>query len=133
MVRVQGDITEYFDLTELNNVTSVAICNGTEATAPIPITLPVTAIDDLERYEGMLVTFPQTLYVTGNYTQGRYGEVDLSVGDRLFNPTHLVTPGPAALALQDLNNRSRIQLDDGSTLQNPLPLPPVSRRRRHPA
>ena len=124
VVRVQGDVTEYFDLTELNNVTSVTICDGTEATAPVSITLPVTAVDDLERYEGMLVTFPQTLYVTGNYTQGRYGEVDLSVSDRLFNPTHLVSPGPAALALQDLNNRSRIQLDDGSTLQNPLPLPP---------
>ena len=33
-------------------------------------------------------------------------------------------PGVDALAVQDLNDRSRIQLDDGSTVQNPLPLPP---------
>jgi predicted extracellular nuclease len=31
--------------------------------------------------------------------------------------------GAPALAKQDLNNRSRIQLDDGSNVQNPLPLP----------
>ncbi len=34
----------------------------------------------------MLVNIPQTLYVTGNYYQGRYGEVDLSVNDRLDIP-----------------------------------------------
>ena len=66
----------------------------------------------------------QTLTVSGNFTHGRYGEVDLTVPGRLFNPTAVMPPGPAALAMQDLNNRSRIQLDDGSSVQNPLPLPP---------
>ena len=35
-----------------------------------------------------------------------------------------VAPGADANALQDLHNRSRIQLDDGSTVPNPSPLPP---------
>ena len=61
----------------------------------------------LEAFEGMRVTFPQTLHATGNFTQARYGEVDLSVGGPLDNPTNVVAPGPAAVALQDLNNRSR--------------------------
>jgi predicted extracellular nuclease len=35
-----------------------------------------------------------------------------------------VPPGIPANELQDLNDRSRIQLEDGSRVQNPLPLPP---------
>jgi predicted extracellular nuclease len=62
--------------------------------------------------------------VSGNFTHARFGEVDLSVGGPLDNPTNVVAPGAAANALQDLNDRSRIQLDDGSNVQNPLPLPP---------
>jgi len=42
----------------------------------------------------------------------------------MYAPTSIVSPGAAALALQNLNDISRIQLDDGSTVQNPLPLPP---------
>ena len=66
---------------------------------------------------------PQTLYVTGNYFLGRYGEVDLSVGDRLYNPTSLVSPGQPANALRDTNDRSRILLDDGSRIRNPPIVP----------
>jgi predicted extracellular nuclease len=72
----------------------------------------------------MLVNFPQTLYVSGNFTLARFGEVELAVGGAQDNPTNVTTPGAAANALQDLNNRSRIQLEDGSTVQNPLPPPP---------
>ncbi|HEX6261255.1 MAG TPA: ExeM/NucH family extracellular endonuclease, partial [Actinomycetota bacterium] len=57
-------------------------------------------------------------------TLGRFGEVELAVGGPLDNPTNVVPPGAPAIELQDLNNRSRIQLDDGSNVQNPLPLPP---------
>ena len=56
--------------------------------------------------------------------QGRYGEVDLSVGSRLSSPTNVVLPGTPANTLQDLNDRSRIQLDDGSRVETPQPLPP---------
>jgi predicted extracellular nuclease len=72
----------------------------------------------------MLVTIPQMLYATDNYNLGQYGEVLLSVSDRLDIPTNMVEPGPAAQSLQDLNNRSSIQLDDASGESNPLPLPP---------
>ena len=43
------------------------------AIAPTPMTLPEAVNSDLERYEGMLVTFPQTLTASQNYFQGRYG------------------------------------------------------------
>jgi len=124
VVRVQGSVTEYYDLTELDSVSNAVVCSsGVSATAAM-ITLPIADLAEWEWYEGMLVTISQTLYATGNYNQGRYGEVDLSVGDRLDTPTNVATPGAAANALQDLNDRSRVLLDDGSTVQNPLPLPP---------
>ncbi len=123
VVRVTGTVAEYYDLTEITSVTQVEVCGVGAAVTPAVVTLPVNDLNDWEHYEGMLVSIPQTLYVTGNYTQGRYGEVELSVGGRLFNPTNVVEPGAAALALQDLNDRSRIQLEDGSTVQNPVPVP----------
>ena len=124
VVRVRGTVAEYYDLTEISNVTDVAVCNSGVAVTPATITLPVASFDVWEHSEGMLVTIPQELTVTDNYTWGRYGEVELSGSGRLYTPTNVTAPGASAVALQDLNNRSRIQLDDASTIQNPLPLPP---------
>ncbi|HSG16956.1 MAG TPA: ExeM/NucH family extracellular endonuclease [Anaerolineae bacterium] len=123
-VRVRGTVAEFFGLTELNNVASVTACPATGTTAPASWSLPVASVNDWEWVEGMEVFIDQTLYASGNFNQGRFGEVDLSVGAPLDNPTNVVAPGAPANALQDLNDRSRIQLDDGSNVQNPLPLPP---------
>lgn len=123
VARVMGDVAEYHDLTELNNVSNVVVCSQPGSASAATVALPVASRDAWERYEGMLIYIPQTLYATGNYNQGRYGEVDLSVGNRLFNPTNVVEPGAPALAWQDLNDRSRIQLDDGSTVEYPSTAP----------
>ena len=71
-----------------------------------------------ERYEGMLVRFPQTLTVTETFTLGRFGEVRLSQGGRLYTPTAVTTPGAAAAAVDDLNRRRSFVLDDGDNQQN---------------
>ncbi len=124
-VRVAGTVTEFFGLTELNSTTFIDVClPAAGLPSETAINLPRSSIDDWEATEGMLVTFPQTLFVSGNFTLARFGELDLSVDAPLDNPTNVVAPGVAANALQDLNNVSRIQLDDGSNIQNPLPLPP---------
>ncbi len=120
-VRVQGDVTEYSGLTELTNPTTVQVCGSGSGVTPASIAFPLVSIDNLEAFEGMAVTFPQTLTVSQNYDLGRYGSVDLSLG-RLMQPTQVITPGASALSLQDLNDRSRIILDDGSTVQNPDPV-----------
>jgi predicted extracellular nuclease len=124
VVRVQGNATEFFDLTELNSVSNLAVCSAGGIASPSSVALPVASFDDLESVEGMAVHFSQTLYASGNFNQGRFGEVDLSANGPLDNPTNVVAPGAAANALQAQNNLSRIQLDDGSNVQNPLPLPP---------
>jgi uncharacterized protein len=121
VVRVSGTVAEYYSLTELQNVTVTVV--GTGVATPATVSLPVSSLNEWEQYEGMLINIPQTLYVTDNYNQGRYGEVELSVGDRLSIPTNTVSPGALALTLQDMNDRSRIQLDDGSRSQNPYPVP----------
>jgi predicted extracellular nuclease len=124
VVRVQGDVTEYYGLTELNNVSNLAVCGtGASVTAAV-VSLPVPDLAQWETYEGMLIIIPQTLYATDNYDLGQYGEVSLSVDARLVAPTNVVSPGADALALQDLNDRSGVLLDDGSNLENPSPLPP---------
>jgi predicted extracellular nuclease len=124
VVRVQGNVTEHYAFTELNGVSHVVVCTTGASVTPAVVTLPVPDIAQWETYEGMLLTIPQTLYATDNYDQGRYGEVSLSVGAHLVAPTNVASPGADALALQDLNDRSRILMDDGSNVQNPLPLPP---------
>ncbi len=122
VVRVEGKVTEFFDLTELTRINNVEVCGRGVATAT-SVNLPVSSLDAWERYEGMLINIPGPVCVTGNHNQGRFGEVDLSVNDRLDIPTNVFAPGAAALDLQDLNNRSRIQLDDGSATQYPSPAP----------
>jgi predicted extracellular nuclease len=123
VVRVRGQVSEHSGLTQLGSISSVLACGSGATITETAIDLPVTAIDDLERYEGMLVAFPEILYATEAEDLGSYGEVSLSAGDRLFAPTHVTTPGAPALALQDLNDRSRLLLDDGSHVENPPVVP----------
>jgi uncharacterized protein len=138
-VRITGTVAEFFNLTEITTVTAVTVLSsGNTVMQPVNVNLPVTAITDLERYEGMLVKFPQTLTATETFTLGRFGEVSLSAGGRIFNPTNFVDPNDnpasgtnssgtsnvaAVTAQQDLNNRSRILLDDASSVQNPPVIP----------
>jgi hypothetical protein len=118
VVRVHGRVTEFSGLTELASVDTVVECPSGASVAPTNLTLPVATINDFERYEGMLVHFSQTLTANETFTLGRFGEVKLAAGGRLYAPTAVTTPGPAALALGDLNNRSSFLLDDGNNQQN---------------
>ena len=122
LVRVGGNVTEYYDFTELKQIDGVRVCSAGHSVTAAQPSLPFTSADHAERYEGMLVHFPQTLTVAGNYNLGRYGEVELSSG-RLYTPTNIVEPGAAALAQQAANDLNRILLDDGSTVQNPAVVP----------
>jgi predicted extracellular nuclease len=117
-VRVSGTVTEFSNLTELTQVRSVRVCSSGHSVTPAPVTLPVESVAHLERYEGMLVTLPQDLTVSEHFSLARFGEVVLSANGRLPIPTAVVSPGAEAIAQQDLNNRSRIVLDDSNNQQN---------------
>ncbi|HSL43821.1 MAG TPA: ExeM/NucH family extracellular endonuclease [Anaerolineales bacterium] len=123
VVQLTGRVTEFNTLTEIDNVTALTVCGTTTPLAPTPVTLPETTNGDLERYEGMLISIPQTLTVQQNFFQGRYGQITLGV-DRLYQATNTYDAGsPQAIAAADLNARSLIVLDDGWSGQNPNPIP----------
>ena len=112
VVRVTGDVTEYYGLTELTRVTDITVVGSGQLPEPAVVSLPVADITDWERYEGMLIHIDQAMVVTGTANLARYGEIMLSAGQRLYAPTNVAAPGPPALAVADLNRRSSIQLDD---------------------
>jgi len=121
VVRVVGTAGEFQDQTQIS-ATSITKC-GSGTVAPTDVTLPFASPTEAERFEGMLVRLPQTLYVTEHFQLGRFGQVVLSSGGRLQQPTQVAAPGAAANALQAQNNLNRIILDDALQNQNPDPIP----------
>jgi uncharacterized protein len=120
-VRVRGVVDEYFGLTEITSVSSVWECGMGDTISPTPISLPLASVDEYERYEGMLVTFPDALTISEYFNFDRFGEIVLTA-DRQFQPTAIYEPGsPEAAALATENTLNRITLDDGRTSQNPDP------------
>jgi predicted extracellular nuclease len=136
VVQVTGKVSEFFNLTQIDNLSGLSVV-GSGSVAPTALDLPVTAVSDLERYEGMLVTFPETLSVTENFNLARFGQVSLSADGRLFNPTNFIDPTDipssgtendennvaAVTTQQNLNDTRQILLDDGSNSQNPTTIP----------
>lgn len=117
VLRVTGTVGENQNQTQVTS-TAIQPC-GTGSVAPVDVMLPMAAEDDFERYEGMLVRLPQTLYVTEHFQLARFGQLVLSVDGRLAQPTNVAAPGAAAAAVQAQNNLSRIIIDDATNTQNP--------------
>jgi predicted extracellular nuclease len=129
-VRVAGTATEFFGETQIS--ASAVTIIGSGLVGATAVALPTAAallnsngeyIADLERYEGMLVTFPDLLTVTELFNLDRFGELQLAQGGRFVQYTNDNTPDAGGLSahLQDIGKRS-IMLDDGLTLQNPDPI-----------
>ncbi|MGE3706008.1 MAG: ExeM/NucH family extracellular endonuclease [Vicinamibacterales bacterium] len=121
IVRVSGTAGEFQGQTQIGSVSAIANC-GTGTVAPVNVMLPLASADALERVEGMLVRLPQTLYVTEHFQLGRFGEVVVSSGGRLDQPTDVHRPGPQAAALQAANDLNRIVIDDANNSQNADPI-----------
>ena len=135
LVQVTGTVLEFSSgagtaatpLTEIGSVTSVSLLGSGYSITPTTITLPLAAGDSFERFEGMLVRIDGTLTVQQNYFQARYGQLTIGAGGRHETPTNRYRPGTSqALAMADEQARSRLLLDDGSSLQNVNPTPYAS-------
>jgi predicted extracellular nuclease len=128
VVRVEGEVDEFFGQTQLTNVSAVALCTSTAVASAAALSLPVAAISDFESYEGMLVMFAQALSVTDHFNVHRFGEVLVSAGGRQFVPTNEFAPGPIGAdsngnGVADVNEPGRLLLDDGSNAQFPAVVP----------
>lgn len=126
-VRVDGAVVEHFGETQIS-ANSVDV-TGSGTVQAEPINLPANnvttnsdgdPIADLERYEGMLIRFPQSLTVSRLRNLERFGEVLLSEGGRRFSYTNLNAPHSAAYAAHlDSVAAARFLLDDGRRNENP--------------
>ncbi|MES9541742.1 ExeM/NucH family extracellular endonuclease [Actinomadura sp. NPDC000600] len=115
-VLVTGKAVEYNGLTELSPVSAVDVC-GTGEVAPAAVRLPLKGGAAMEQYEGMLLRFGQRLTATETYQLGRYGQITVSAGGRLFQPTE------GHGSTQAGNDARRLLVDDGSNVQNPATIP----------
>ena len=130
VVRVTGFARERFNQTTINGsnsnsaaVTQIADCGTTTSVPATDVSMPFASPDDPERYEGMLVRFPQSLVISEYFNYDRFGEIVLAQpldGEtRAFTPTSIVDPGGPALARLLANQLRRITLDDNLSAQNP--------------
>ena len=130
VVRVTGFARERFEQTALNGtdsnttpVTTIVHCGTTATVAPTDVTMPFASLTAPERYEGMLVRFPQSLVMSEYFNYDQFGEtvIALPLGgeSRPFTPTAIEAPGAPANARMDANALSRITLDDGLGVSNP--------------
>ena len=140
-VKVSGTVLESSASPSFNqaiiNATSVSVLSSASTMPTVSlIKLPLLDTNDFERYEGMLVRFIDTLTVTDNFNLGRFGELGLSVGGVLYQPTQEVdvndvlasgttssgTSNLSAVNARVLENRLRfITLDDGRASIPTLP------------
>ena len=125
VVRVSGVVTEFEGLTELTEVT-LQVCGTSPLPEPTDLTLPLSSSDDLERLEGMLIRLPQDLVIAEYFNYDRFGELSLALPPqdlaRPYQPTSYAEPGSdAATEIGELNDLSRLTLDDGRSAQNPDP------------
>lgn len=125
-VRLTGTTGDYsgsygniVQMSQLSSITESQVCTSGLTVVPTTLNLPITGDPNiyLERYEGMLVTIPQELTVQQNYFQGRFGQITLGSGGRIFNP-HNGSGGDYTENIQRM-----IILDDSSSIQNPNPIP----------
>ncbi|MFQ5609684.1 MAG: fused nuclease/metallophosphatase/5'-nucleotidase/calcium-binding protein, partial [Woeseiaceae bacterium] len=129
-VSVTGDVQEFFGETQIS--ASFVSVTGSGTILATDLNLPVAGattnddgdlVADLERYEGMLVRFPQTLSITELFNLERYGEVRLSQNGRLFQFTNDNSPDAVGYASHRENNAVRtLLLDDGKRQSNVSPI-----------
>jgi predicted extracellular nuclease len=117
VVQLSGTVKEFGGLTELDTVTSLTSCGLTRLPGAATLTYPLPSLDALEAVEGMRVTVTTPMTVTDTFTLGRFGELGLSSGGRLFNPTN----GQGGSV--EGNRLRTLRLDDLSSRQNPATVP----------
>lgn len=126
-VDITGTVSEYFGETQINatavSVTGTGLIQATDVNLPastVATNSDGDVIADLERYEGMLVRFPQKLTVSSLRFLERYGEVGLAQGGRPFQFTNSNQPdSPAYASHKDALAAVSIVLDDGLRSNNP--------------
>ena len=114
-VAATGVPREDFGQTQIPARRHVSVCaDGDADHLPTPATLDLPADDDArEPVEGMLVAPADTLTVSEVFALTSFGELTLSEGGLLVQPTELARPGAAADEVAAANALRTVLLDDG--------------------
>ncbi len=121
VVQVRGTVSEFQGQTQVSAQTITPVGTGATVTAA-EADLPVPAADHFERFEGMLTSFEEELTVTEHFQLGRFGQIVVSSGGRLFQPSTVAEPGDPARAVAAANALNRVIVDDALQNQNPDPI-----------
>lgn len=127
-VNVTGVVSEFGNLTQIDVTdpgASVSIVPGNNAPLPtaVVVDFPLAVTDELERYEGMRFTFNDPMVVTSNFGLGRFGEIEVSEGERLVQFTECNSPDPTGLATYNAQQSlRRLIIDDGRSGDNNFPI-----------
>jgi len=120
-VEITGTVTENNGRTQLGTITTTTHISSNNV-------LPVIQVQynadkwNWEQYEGMLLQFDQTLFVTNNSKLQQYGQLTLNPG-RIYSPTNQFLPKSAEYyALVAQNAKPQITLDDAITTTNYTPI-----------
>ena len=117
-VRLQATVGERFGVTQLALSANAEVLGTGESVLYTQQALPFAQDLNLEAFEGMQISFEQTLKVSDTYNLGRYGQFNVS-SQRLMIPTNQFVAGSQeALALAEQNARDSLLVDDGYSSQN---------------
>jgi len=120
-IEITATVSETGGRTQLGSITLLTHINSNNA---LPITPVVYNADGWywEQYEGMLLNFNQTLFVTNNYYLQRYGQLTLNP-TRKYSPTNQCLPGTDEyLDFISENSKAQLTLDDGISSSNYTPI-----------
>jgi hypothetical protein len=123
-VRVAGRVTEPDHGNGATTLVAEQVAVLGEAALPPALALPGPP-PDWEALEGMRVRIDAPLSITGNHGLARYGELQATFGERLWQPTELHPPGAAAAALAARDARRLLVLDDAQLRTYPDRLWPL--------
>ncbi|WP_261385115.1 ExeM/NucH family extracellular endonuclease [Vannielia litorea] len=123
LVSVTGTVDEFFDLTELTDVSDVTVISTNNFRPVATVSIGPDTVNDWESYEGMYLSVGSAttdpLTITANFNFDRYGEISISAGTPI-QPTQLYDAGsPEAQAAMEDNANNTLLLSDGISGQNP--------------
>jgi predicted extracellular nuclease len=129
-VRVSGEVQEHFGETQISADSVAIVGSGSLAATQIELPAPNVfsnsdgrLVADLERYEGMLIRFAQTLTVSELWQMERFGEVTLAQGGRLYQFTNQNSPDSDEYSDYRTSIAARqLVLDDGILTANASPI-----------
>ncbi len=120
-IEITATIVEYYNKTELTNITNIITYSSNNTITPTKVFYNSDTFN-WEQYEGMLLEFDQTLYVTSNSNLQQYGQLTLSPFIR-YIPTNKGIPSSTEYNENvNLNSKAQILLDDGIVSSNYSPI-----------